>query len=136
MEFAYNNYWQSEARISRVIFRDSEDHVLFIKNHALDGNLVDLTLDLSNSDPYFLPADITCVEDEGVADYSCRIAQFYDDQGRICQIWFLSDTDSQQVCDNNGCYGLAYEYSPSNQLETVHCLDLYGNILKTYSAEE
>lgn len=136
MEFAYNNYWQSDARISRVVFRDGTGQVLFVKNHALDSNIVDLTLDLDNSDPYYLPPDIASIDQMESADYSCRIAQFYDDAGRICQIWFLSDTSSRQVCDSNGCYGLGYVYSDSGQLEAVHCLDLEGNVLKTYAAEE
>lgn len=128
MEFSYTSGWDS-CRVSRVIFRDENGQVLFVKNFALDASLADLTVSPESSDPWFLPADIA--SDSPPGSYSCRISQLYDDAGRIRKIWFASDTFSYLTCDSNGYYGISFDYDDSGEVEAVHFLDLHGNVLKS-----
>lgn len=138
MEFDYNSYWATKAQVSKVVFRDKNDQILFVKNFSLDHGIVDLTKTLNGSEPYFLPDDTTCgalsyETKDGETLSSCRIAQLYNDAGQISQIWYLSDTFSYQVCDQNGYFGIAFTYDDSGDPVSVQYLDLDGSVLKTYS---
>lgn len=140
MEFAYNNYWQSDARISKVVFRNKDDQILFVKNYSLGMEIVDLAQNTDTADPFYLPDDTTCqtlsaAEITCESAFSCRIAQLYDEAGRIVQVWFLSDTDSYLVCDENGYFGITYTYLDSGELCEVAYIDLEGNVLKSYSLQ-
>ena len=141
MEFAYNNYWQSDARISRIVFRDKDGQVIYVKNYSLGMEIVDLAKNTDTAEPFYLPDDTTCrflakAENTQEQEFSCRIAQRYDANGRITQIWFLSDTDSYLACDENGYFGITYTYLDSGELCEVAYIDLEGNVLQSYSLQE
>ena len=60
---------------------------------------------------------------------SNRIAQWYDADGRLAVVWFLSDTTSAMVCDINGYYGMEYEYGENGSISAVHYLNQEGKIM-------
>lgn len=62
---------------------------------------------------------------------ACRTAEFYDENGRISEIYFLTDSESYFCPDVNGVCGLRYERDADGNITAVHFLDMNSNILST-----
>lgn len=143
MEFAYNNNWGPDgyatARISKIIYKDRDGNTLFVKNPSLTLDVVDLTVSAGSCEPYYLPEDMTCTslperpyaDTPQTAGY-CRIGQNYDEAGRICRIWLLSDTFSYMIPDQNGYYGIEFGYDDTGNVGSVRYLDIDGTVLAEY----
>ena len=132
MEYEYNNYWgengYAEARISQITYKTSDGDTIFVKNYSLTQEIVDLTISEQDCTPYYLPSDLT--QDRRQHDMaSNRIAQWYDADGRLAVVWFLSDTTSAMVCDINGYYGMEYEYGENGSISAVYYLNQEGKIM-------
>jgi len=129
MEFLYDDYYGT-ARVSRVVFRDTQDNILLVKEYSLTMDVIDLTTSLTDPTPYYLPESIT--EPTIPGTFACRVAPVYNSAGQLQTLWFLQDVGSAMVCDQNGYYALSYHYDVSGKVTLVEALDLQGQVIDRY----
>ncbi len=118
----------SNARTSKIKYYNAEGELLFVKNYSLNQEIVDLIMSDDSPEPYYLPYDMTSEKMGGKHGFSCRIAQGYDEKGRLAMVYYLSDSVSNlMVCDSNGYYGHRYERREDGSVSAVVYIDEQGN---------
>ena len=146
MEYSYNNFWKESgyatARISQVVCKNKDGETLFVKNYSLTQDVADLTVSEESCMSCYLPEDMTVgefstdmQEESGEAVRGSRIGQMYDERGWLKRVWFLSDTASYMICDENGYYGMEYVYNDTGEVLSVLYLDAHGEVMAEYSVD-
>lgn len=130
-EIYYNNNYVS-ARVSKIVYKDSDGKIMFIKNLFLSMDHAELS--------HISPDSALCqvLSEFGIKYDSnnpkIHIVQFYDSYSRVKNIIFIG-ADDKGGFENGPALGMIEYTYDGNHVSSVSCFDAYGKLIHQKNAD-